>query len=36
MPVPSMLYTFAVELLLIDLGRYFQIRAPSSDRESTP
>jgi hypothetical protein len=28
MPVPSMLYTFAVELLLIDIGRYFQLRAP--------
>ena len=28
MPVPSMLYTFAVELLLIDIGRYFQIPAP--------
>lgn len=28
MPVPSMLYTFAVELLLIDLGRYFKIPAP--------
>lgn len=28
MPVPSMLYTFAVELLLIDVGRYFQIPAP--------
>jgi hypothetical protein len=28
MPVPSMLYVFAVELLLIDMGRLFQIPAP--------